>query len=74
LDSEVPELPGVICYGETANEALSKAEFLTLRIMAERLGCSNASCGAWSGVVTQAFVAHMGDLGGFFRQQQLFQE
>ncbi|HRF13635.1 MAG: hypothetical protein AW09_002946 [Candidatus Accumulibacter phosphatis] len=35
--AEVPQLPGVLCYGETANEAMSKAEVLTLRAMAERL-------------------------------------
>ncbi|MEF8704760.1 MAG: type II toxin-antitoxin system HicB family antitoxin [Candidatus Accumulibacter sp. UW26] len=35
--AEVPQLPGVLCYGETANEAMSKAEVLALRAMAERL-------------------------------------
>ena len=35
--AEVPQLPGVLCYGETANEAMSKAEVLPLRAMAERL-------------------------------------
>ena len=35
--AEVPQLPGVLCYGQTANEAMAKAEVLALRTMAERL-------------------------------------
>ena len=35
--AEVPQLPGVLCYGQTADEAMSKAEVLALRAMAERL-------------------------------------
>ena len=35
--AEVPQLPGVICYGQTADEAMAKAEVLALRVMAERL-------------------------------------
>jgi len=35
--AEVPELPGVLAYGTTKNEALSKAEALALRVLAERL-------------------------------------
>lgn len=35
--AEVPQLPGVLCYGMTANEAMAKAEVLALRAMAERL-------------------------------------
>jgi len=35
--AEVPQLPGVLCYGKTANHAMSKAEVLALRAMAERL-------------------------------------
>ena len=35
--AEVPQLPGVLVYGETRNEALSKAQILALRILAERL-------------------------------------
>lgn len=35
--AEVPQLPGVLCYGATAEEAMSKAEVLALRAMAERL-------------------------------------
>lgn len=35
--AEVPQLPGVLCYGTTADEAMAKAEVLALRAMAERL-------------------------------------
>lgn len=35
--AEVPQLPGVLCYGTTAEEAMAKAEVLALRAMAERL-------------------------------------
>jgi predicted RNase H-like HicB family nuclease len=35
--AEVPQLPGVLCYGNTAEEAMAKAEVLALRTMAERL-------------------------------------
>ena len=32
--AEVPELFGVLCYGTTADEAMSKAETLALRVLA----------------------------------------
>lgn len=35
--AEVPQLPGVMAYGETADEAAAKAEVLALRVLAERL-------------------------------------
>ena len=35
--AEVPELPGVLAYGATANEAMANAEVLALRVLAERL-------------------------------------
>lgn len=35
--AEVAELPGVLAYGESANEAMAKAEVLALRVLAERL-------------------------------------
>ena len=35
--AEVPEIPGVLTYGVTANEAMAKAEILTLRALAERI-------------------------------------
>jgi predicted RNase H-like HicB family nuclease len=35
--AEVPQLPGVLAYGNSADEAMSKAEVLALRVLAERL-------------------------------------
>lgn len=35
--AEVPELPGVLAYGASADEAMAKAETLALRVLAERL-------------------------------------
>ena len=35
--AEVPELPGVLAYGATADEAMGKAEALALRVLADRL-------------------------------------
>ena len=35
--AEVPQLPGVLCYGLSADDAIAKAEVLALRAMAERL-------------------------------------
>jgi len=35
--AEVPELPGVLAYGATAQEAMAKTQALALRVLAERL-------------------------------------
>jgi len=35
--AEVPQLPGVLCYGKSADEAIAKVEVLALRAIAERL-------------------------------------
>ena len=35
--AEVPELPGVMTYGESRDEAIRKAQTLSLRVLAERL-------------------------------------
>jgi predicted RNase H-like HicB family nuclease len=35
--AEVPLLPGVLAYGATAEEALSRAEVLALRVLADQL-------------------------------------
>jgi len=35
--AEIPELPGVIVYGESRKQAIAKAEALALRVMADRL-------------------------------------
>lgn len=43
--AEVPELPGVLAYGSTSLEAISKAEILALRVIADQLEHSeNAPC------------------------------
>ena len=34
---EVPELPGVMTYGATRDDALAKAEVLALRVLADRI-------------------------------------
>jgi len=35
--AEIPSIPGVLCYGQTPNEAINKAEVLALRVLAERI-------------------------------------
>jgi len=35
--AEVPELPGVLAYGTSREEAMAKAEVLALRVLAEQL-------------------------------------
>lgn len=35
--AEVSQLPGVLAYGASANEAMARAEVLALRVLAERL-------------------------------------
>ena len=35
--AEIPDLPGVVVYGNSRNEAISKAEALALRVLADRL-------------------------------------
>lgn len=35
--SEVPELPGVMVYGGTRDEAIAKVKALALRVLADRL-------------------------------------
>jgi predicted RNase H-like HicB family nuclease len=35
--AEIPQVPGVLCYGQSADEAVSKAEILALRTIAEQL-------------------------------------
>ena len=34
--AEVPELPGVLAYGSTADEAMTRAEALALRVLADQ--------------------------------------
>jgi predicted RNase H-like HicB family nuclease len=35
--AEIPDLPGVMAYGETREQAVAKAEALALRVMADRI-------------------------------------
>lgn len=35
--TEIPELPGVMAYGPTQEEALARVKALALRVMADRL-------------------------------------
>jgi predicted RNase H-like HicB family nuclease len=35
--AEVPDLPGVLAYGQTRDEAIARAEALALRVLADRL-------------------------------------
>ena len=35
--AEVPELPGVLAYGASRDEALARAQVLALRALAERI-------------------------------------
>jgi predicted RNase H-like HicB family nuclease len=35
--AEVPELPGVLSYGQTRQEAIERAQALSLRVLADRL-------------------------------------
>jgi len=35
--AEVPQLPGALAYGASANDAMAKAQVLALRVLAERL-------------------------------------
>lgn len=35
--AEIPDLPGVMVYGSTRNEAISRAKVLALRVLADRL-------------------------------------
>ena len=40
---EVPELPGVMTYGATRDEAIAKAEVLALRVLADRIEHAEAA-------------------------------
>ncbi|VTS00154.1 Uncharacterized protein OS=Roseiflexus sp. (strain RS-1) GN=RoseRS_1787 PE=4 SV=1: UPF0150 [Gemmata massiliana] len=35
--AEVSDLPGVLCYGETRQEAVERVQALALRVVADRL-------------------------------------
>jgi predicted RNase H-like HicB family nuclease len=46
--AEVPELPGVLSYGASKEEAMVKAEALALRVIAEQLEHGEAKATAFS--------------------------
>jgi len=35
--AEVPDIPGVLAYGETRDEAIERVQALSLRVLADRL-------------------------------------
>ncbi len=35
--AEVPDLPGVLAYGQTREEAIERVQALSLRVMADRI-------------------------------------
>lgn len=35
--AEVPDLPGVMCYGQTREEVIGRVQVLSLRVLADRL-------------------------------------
>lgn len=49
--AEVVELPGVIAYGQSRDEALAHAQALALRVIAERLWLASALTGEAAGEV-----------------------
>jgi len=42
--AEVLELPGVLAYGQTSEEATAKAQALALRVLADRLEHGESAC------------------------------
>ena len=38
--AEVEKIPGVLCYGQTAQEAKAKAKLLAFRVLEEQLLCA----------------------------------
>ena len=56
--AEAPELPGVLAYGATQEEAMAKAEALALRVLAEQLDHGEAK-------PIELFVRHRGRMSLF---------
>lgn len=46
--AEVPQLPGVLAYGRTRDEAVARVQVLALRVLAERLEHSESQPGSIS--------------------------
>jgi predicted RNase H-like HicB family nuclease len=43
--AEIPDLPGVLCYGTSRDEAIARVQALALRVLAERLEHAEAPAG-----------------------------
>ena len=43
--AEIPDLPGVMSYGQSREEAIARAQALALRVIAERLEHGEAAPG-----------------------------
>jgi len=46
--AEVPQLPGVLAYGATRDEAVARVQVLALRVLAERLEHAESEPGSIS--------------------------
>jgi predicted RNase H-like HicB family nuclease len=46
--AEVPQLPGVLAYGATRDDAVARVQVLALRVLAERLEHSESQPGSIS--------------------------
>lgn len=45
--ADIPELPGVMAYGESRDNALDKVQVLALRVLADRIEHGEAGHLAW---------------------------
>jgi predicted RNase H-like HicB family nuclease len=45
--AEVPELPGVMAYGQSREEAIRRAQALSLRVLADRLEHAGGVAADW---------------------------
>jgi predicted RNase H-like HicB family nuclease len=45
---EALELPGVLCYGESRDEAIRKTESLAIEVIADRIAHGELSTDAWA--------------------------
>ena len=46
--AEALELPGVMCYGQSRDEAILKAESMAIEVIADRIAHGEFSADAWS--------------------------
>lgn len=54
--AEVPELPGVMVYGQSQGEAVNRAEALALRVLADKIDAEATSRSELAMTVTFASV------------------